>query len=220
MKLFGMAAVLVIVFSAGTFAQSKSHSSREENINLPVDDLQIEARNIHLMLSKLAYEYNVPISLEVAFDDDLLNSKRLKVNVKKGTLADVLDSIVLQSPSYGWELSGSTIKVLPKQDFRDPLLQTFLETKISHFVIPRRTARLTFKQALTNRSELKELLASNGVRLSSDVFSSYEIESIGPDFSLDLENIPVREILDYVIRNSQTRYWFVRRSGDSLFINF
>ena len=220
MRLFAISSLLLIVSTATSFAQTGSQGSGAEKCNLPVKDLQIEARNINLLLSKLAYQYSVPISLEVAIDDDLVNSKILKINVKKGTLADVLDSIVLQSPSYGWELSGSTIKVLPKQDFRDPLLQTFLETKISHFVIPRRTARLTFKQALTNRSELKELLASNGVRLSSDVFSSYEIESIGPDFSLDLENIPVREILDYVIKNSQTRYWFVRRSGDSLFINF
>lgn len=220
MRLFAISSLLFIVSTATSFAQTGAPGSGAEKCNLPVKDLQIEARNINLLLSKLAYQYSVPISLEVAIDDDLVNSKILKINVKKGTLADVLDSIVLQNPSYGWELSGSTIKVLPKQDFRDPLLQTFLETKISHFVIPRRTARLTFKQALTNRSELKELLASNGVRLSSDVFSSYEIESIGPDFSLDLENIPVREILDYVIKNSQTKYWFVRRSGDSLFINF
>lgn len=220
MKLFGMAAVLVIVFSAGTFAQSKSHSSREENINLPVEDLQIEARNIHLMLSKLAYEYNVPISLEVAFDDDLLNSKRLKVNVKKGTLADALDSIVTQQPTYSWKSSESTIRVFPKDEFRDPFLHTLLETKITHFVIPLRTARLTFKQKLTSQPELKDLLASNGVSLSTDGILNYEIRSFGPDFTLDLQNAPVQEILNYVIKNSQTRYWFIRRSGDLLFLNF
>jgi hypothetical protein len=219
MKLIGIAALL-IVFSAGTFAQSETHGRKEEQINLPVKDLQIEAQNIHLMLSKLAYQLNVPISLEVAFDDYLLNSKHLKVNVKKGTLADVLDSIVTQHPSYTWESSESTIKVFPKPDFRDPFLYTLLETKITHFVIPLRTVRLTFKQKLASRPELKDLLASNGVRLSTDFFLSYEIQSVGRDFKLDLENVTVREILDYVINNSQTRYWLIRRTEDLLLITF
>ncbi len=220
MRLFGISALLVIVLNASSFAQSEARGPKERICNLPVKDLQIEARNINLLMSKLAYQYNVAISLEVAIDDDLLSSKHIKLNVKKGTLADVLDDIVEQQPSYTWESSESTIRVFPKQEKRDPFLQALLETKISHFVIPRSTARLTIKQTLTNRPELKDLLASNGVRLSKEVFLSHEIQSIGPDFSLDLENVLVRGILDYMMQNSQTRYWSVRRSGDSLWINF
>ena len=220
MKLFGMAALLIIVVNAGTFAQSMIHSPKQEQITLPVKDLQIEARNIHLMLSKLAYQFNVPISLEVAFDDDLLNSKHLKVNVKKGTLADVLDSIVTQQPSYIWKSSESTIRVFPKDEFRDPFLHSLLETNITRFVIPLKTVRMTFKQKLTGQPELKDLLASNGVSLSTDGILNSEIRSFGPDFTLDLQNVPVHEILDYVINNTQTRYWLIRRSGGSLLISF
>lgn len=220
MKLFGIAALLVVVFSAGTFAQSETHGGKEEKIKLPVRDLQIEERNMHLMLSKLAYQYNVPISLEVAFDDDLLDSKHLKVHVKNGTLADVLNSIVTQQPSYTWKSSESTISVFPKDRFRDPFLHTLLETKLTHFVIPIGTSRLSFKQKLASRPELKDLLASNGVSLSTDGLLNYEIRSFGPDFALDLQNVPVQEILDYVINNTKTRYWLVTRSEGSLLINF
>ena len=219
MKLIGMAALLVIVFSAGTFAQSETHNRKEEKINLPVKDLQIEAGNIHLMLSKLAYQYSVPISLEVA-SDDLLSSKPIKVNVKKGTLADVLESIVTQRPSYTWESSESTIRVFPKHEFRDPFLHSLLETKITHFVIPPRTAKLTFKQKLTSQPELKDLLASNGVSLSTDGILNHEIRSFGPEFTLDLQDVPVHEILDYVINHTRTRYWLIRRSEGLLSINF
>lgn len=219
MKLLGLSVLLVMSFTASSFAQSEARSLEEKTIGLVVTDLQIEAKNINLLLSKIAYQYTVPISLEVATDDDLLKSKQLKVQVKKGTLADVLDSIVKQKPSYTWDVNENTIRVFPKGEFRDPLLQTLLETRISHFSVPKRTAKFTFRQALTNRPELKNLLASYGVRPSNEIFSHYDVESLGGDFLLQLENVPVRSILDHVIKNSQTKYWFIRRSGEYFLIN-
>jgi len=185
-----------------------------------VTDLRVEARNIHLLLAKIAYQYNVPISLEVATDEDLLDGKHLNLNVNNGTLAEVLDSIVKEKPSYAWDVSEGTIKVFPKREFRDPLLQTLLEVTISHFVVPGRTAKFTFRQVLTNRTELKNLLASYGVRPSNEAAHSSDVQSLGADFSLDLENASVRSILDHVIKNSQTKYWVISRSDNSLIINF
>ena len=84
--------------------------------NIAVTDLRIEGTNINKLLAKIAYKYDVPISLEVATDEDLLNSNSLTVQLKKGTLADVFDDIVKQKPSYRWEASDRTIKVFPKSD--------------------------------------------------------------------------------------------------------
>lgn len=219
MKLLGLAMLLFMSFTVSSLAQSEARKLEEKTVDLAVTDLQIEAKNINLLLSKIAYQYGVPISLEVATDDDLLNSKQLTVQVQKGTLANVLDSIVKQKPSYTWEVSETTIRVFPKSEFRDPLLQTLLEMRISHFVVPKRTAKFTFRQALTNRPEVKNLLASYGVRSSNELFSPYDLESLGKNFSLDLENAPVRSILDQVIKNSEARYWFVRRSGEYFLID-
>jgi len=38
-------------------------------------DLQIEGKNINQLLAKIAYKYDVPISLEIATDEDLLKAK-------------------------------------------------------------------------------------------------------------------------------------------------
>ena len=66
-------------------------------------------------------------------------------------------------------------------------------------------------EALTCSPELNNLLASYAVRPLNDGFSHFDFESFGGDFSLDLENMSVRSILDSVIQTSKTKYWFIKR---------
>ena len=223
MKLLRLSTLLIIICAASSFAQSASRNLERSVANIAVTDLQIEGKNINKLLAKIAYKYDIPISLEVATNEDLLRSKNLTVQLKKGTLADVLDDIVRQKPSYMWEANERTIKVFPKSDYRDPLLQTLLEIKIAHFVVRRSTPRLNFRETLTRSPELKNLLASYGVRPLNEGFSHFDFESFGGDFSLDLENISVRSILDSVIQTSRTKYWFIKRDEENkelFLINF
>jgi len=223
MRLFGFSILLIIVFAASLFAQSETRRLAKDATGIRVTDLQIEGQNINKLLAKIAYMYDVPISLEVATNEDLLKSKSLRVQLKKGTLADVLDDIVRQKPSYKWEADESTIKVFPKSDFRDPLLQTLLEVQIAHIVVQKSTVKLNFREALTRSPELKNILVSYGVRPLNEGFSHFDFESFGGDFSLDLENMSVRLILNNVIQTSKTRYWFIKRdeeNKDFFLINF
>lgn len=214
--------LLLIVFAA-SFTQSEARGLGESAADKTVTDLEIEGTNINKLLAKIAYKYHVAMSLEVATNEDLLNSKSLTVKLKKGTLADVLDDIVKQKPSYIWEADESTIKVFPKSDYRDPLLQTLLEVRIAHIVIRKSIAKLNFSEALTRSPELKNLLASYNVRPLNEAFSAYDIQPLGGDFSLDLENMSVRSILDKVIQTSKTKYWFIKRDEEDkafFLINF
>jgi len=179
MKLLRLSTLFIMVFAASSFAQSESRGLQKNATDIGVTELQIEAKNINQLLAKIAYKYDVPISLEVATTEDLLKSKSLTVQLKKGTLADVLDDIVRQKPSYMWEANESIIKVFPKSDYRDPLLQTLLEVKIVHFVVRKSTAKLNFREALTRSPELKHLLASYGARPLNEGFSHFDFESFG-----------------------------------------
>lgn len=215
--------LLIIVFVAGSYARSEAHGLRKSAADIAVTDLRIEGANINKLLAKIAYMYDVPISLEVATDEDLLKSKSLRVQLKKGTLADVFDDIVKQKPSYRWEAGERTIKVFPKSDSRDPLLQTLLEIKIAHVIVRKSTAKLNFREALTRSPELKILLGSYGVRPLNEGFSSSDFETFGGDFSLELENMSVRSILDSIIQTTRTKYWFIKRDEESkefFLINF
>lgn len=223
MKPLTLSTMLIIVFASSLFAQSETRRLETSAASIAVTDLQIEGANINKLLAKIAYKYNVPISLEIATNEDLLNSKSLTVGLKKGTLADVLDEVVRQKPSYKWEANESTIRVFPKSDYRDPLLQTLLEVKIAHFVVRKSTGRLGFRQALTRSPELKYLLETYGVRPLNEGFSHFDYQSFGGDFSLDLENMSVRSILDSVIQTSKTKYWFIKRDEENkefFLINF
>src|SRR4030095_11476591 len=159
-------------------------------------------------------QYGVPISLEVARNENLLDGNSLSVELKQGTLADALNSIVKEKSSYVWEVDEGTIRVFPKPEFRDPLLEALLEIKIKRFVLPMRTAKLTFRQEITSRAELKNLLARYRVSPSNDALK-YDLELLGADFSLDVRNAAVRSILNQVIKNTKTKYWFIRRFEDS-----
>ena len=218
-----MGALITIVLVASSFAHSEPRSMGKSAADVAVTDLQIEGQTINQLLASLAYKCNVPISLEVATNEDLINSHRLTVQRKKGTLADVLDDIVKQKPTYVWEATKDTIKVFPKSDYRDPLLQTLLEVRISRVVVGKSTVKLNFREALTRSPELKNLLTSYNVRPLNEGFSSLDFETFGGDFSLDLENASVRTILDSVIQISRTKYWFIKRDEENkalFLINF
>ena len=223
MKALRVSLLLAVIFGSSLFGQAEPHTLHNKELDIPVTDLNIEAQNIHLLLSKIAYLYSVPISLEVAIDDELSKSKHLKIQIKTGTLANVLDSIVRQKRSYTWEVSEHTIRIFPKSQFRDPLLAVLLDLRIAHLATSKPIVKFTFRQQLTQQPELKRLLESYGVTASIEAFSGYYFRPFGRDFSLDLENVSVRSILDYVIKNSETKYWFINRYGKNreyLLINF
>ena len=223
MKSLRISLILILVLVAGHFAKSKSGQPQSNAADTPVANVNIEAKNINQALAQIAYKYNVPISLEAAADEDLLKSKRVTVQVTSGKIANVLDRIVQQKPEYTWEANESGVRVFPRSDFRDSLLQTVLELRIGRFVLPKRSAKLTFRQTLAGSPELKRLLASYGVKASNEAFSQYDIAPFGDDFSLNVENTTVRSILDRIIKDSPTKYWFIKRDGENkeyLLINF
>ena len=155
--------------------------------------------NINQALAEVAYKYSVPISLEAATDEDFLKSRRVTVQVTRGKIADVLNSIVEQKPADTWEVTETSIRVFPRSDFRDPLLQTLLELRIGRFVLPKRSAKLTFRQTLSGRPELKNLLASYGVSSSIEAFSPHDIA-------------PFEMISRWMLRMRQFDYYWIAPS--------
>jgi hypothetical protein len=74
--------------------------------------------------------------LEISPDDDLSQTKPIRLKIKHGTLADALKSIVEQNPVYTWKLEDNVVNVLPLAANRDPLLRDVLEVRLEKFSIP------------------------------------------------------------------------------------
>lgn len=78
MKFLTLSTVLLILFATNSIAQSEI---RLEPVftSIAVTDLRVEGTNINKLLAQIAYKYNVPISLEITTNEDLLNGKSLAV---------------------------------------------------------------------------------------------------------------------------------------------
>lgn len=137
--------------------------------DLKVENVSVKRSNVVLALSDFAARYNVPIGVEVSPDDDLLQERTISVQMDNGTVKEVLNSIVKQNPLYTWDGEESVINVYPKSN-RALSLKAVLETKISTLRIAEKTARFTFREAVTNTEEVKSTLAAFGIQSNNEVF--------------------------------------------------
>jgi hypothetical protein len=96
-----------------------------------IDNLDLKASNIHLMLSRLSTATKIPIGLEVSPNDDLLVDRHMKLQIQKGTFRTALDSIVKQNPLYTWKIINGVVNVLPTDANRDHLIRAVLEIKLA-----------------------------------------------------------------------------------------
>lgn len=208
--------VLVVISSCFTVgAQSRVNKTGDYLPEMSIEKLHIESKNIHLTLSELASRYNIPIGLEVASEDDLLNASNISLNLEATTLKDVLNSIVSQNTLYNWKIIDSVVNVFPKRSNRDLALQKLLETRIETFSVREGTSRYNFRDFLIKKEELRTVLENENLVPEVAVFSSRDIKPLGRAFSLSVSDISLKDLLNRTVRESETKYWIVSRTGEN-----
>ena len=182
--------------------------------SVPIDNLELEASNINLLLSELSDQKKIPIGVEISLHDHLLRKKTIRLQIEHGTLADALNSIVKQNPLYTWKIQDEVVNVFPVERKRDPLLRDLLETKLGKFFIPRGMTRFDLRQTLGKVPEIKTLLTQHKVVPENQSFMSRDFVPLGRGYGLEVSNVSVSALLNQVVRDSQTKYWIVSRYGD------
>ena len=188
--------------------------SNQGLVDRSIDSLDLKASNIHLMLSSLSAATKIPIGLEVSPKDDLLIDRDMKLHIQKGTIRTALDSVVRQNPFYTWKIQNGVVNVLPTEPNRDHLMRAVLETKLERVAILRGMTRFAFRQTITAMSEVSSVLTKENVHPENQSFMSRDFHPLGRGFSLEISNVSVSELLNRVIRDSQTKYWIVVRQGE------
>jgi hypothetical protein len=183
-------------------------------IDGPIHNLDIRASNIHLMLSRLSAATKIPVGLEVSPNDDLMLDREMKLQIHNGTFRTALDSLVKQNPLYTWKIQDGVVNVLPTDPNRDHLIRAVLETKLKRLNIKRGMSRFALRQTVTAMSEVQLVLAEENVHPENQSFMSRDFDPLGKNFSLEVSNVSVTEVLNRVIRDSQTNYWVVLRQGE------
>jgi len=94
------------------------------------------------------------------------------------------------------------------------LIRAVLETKLESLTIKRGMSRFALRQTVTAMSEVQSVLAKENVHPENQSFMSRDFDPLGRNFSLQVSNASVTEVLNRVIRDSQTNYWVVVRQGE------
>lgn len=216
----GLVALLLLTCAQVNFGQQASNELAERVIK------QVEikdAANVHLILSALSNEYGVPIGLEVA--EKGMVEPKISLKLRNRPLRHVLDAIIEQDPRYEWKEVDGVINVFPKAG-RDEFLKDLLETHVKHFTVDKGTGRFDIRRRITEIPEVAAKLERAKINHGVGGFvTNADFSEAGPEFTLDVSDITLRQILNRFIGTSETKYWIVNKFTDEdhntiLVVNF
>jgi hypothetical protein len=185
-----------------------------------VKRFEMSTDNIHLILSQISDEYEVPIGLEAAAGGT--KGHQVRLSTQDGTLRDLFNSIIEQDTRYEWTVIDGVVNFSPKVG-RDDLLKKLLEIRIREFSITTEKSRYSIKTVIKNLPEVKSFLDEVKIVYSAETFFSGDRLKVNPEFSRIASCMTLRDVLNQIIRTSDARYWIVNRYGDNgenLVINF
>ncbi len=193
-------------------------SSKTDVLSQNVPHLVLTNVSVEKVLTELTTKYAVPIGLEVAWEDTSHASDKITINIEQGTVRDVLNALVKSDARYRWEQIDGIINVFPK------LEQTgILDVVVHDFKINGIISTSVVRQAITDSPEVKSKLDTLGIHLLNPVQLSIGVREVKRSFSINLQNVTVRSILNQIAKSGNTNYWVVSRFGQNnefLIINF
>lgn len=193
-------------------AQEDSAGRKTDLAQMPLEHVQIEAQGVAELLSRFAFAYDIPFGVEVAQNDDELATYRL--DFKKGTLSELLTQFAAQHNQYVWKIEDRVVSVFPKDSHRDPLLRELLAIEVSSFSVKEQTSCVSFAESILSIPEVKRMLEGYGLTYATGYFGGFYIQHLGQRFSLNVSNMPLKAILDKVVKESPVaKTWVIKRDS-------
>jgi hypothetical protein len=192
----------------------------ESLLDEPVHNLSLKGNSITWILKEVSTRCRVPIGLERALS--ATDSSEIKIDIKEGTIRDALDAVIQGDPRYDFRVVGGVINFSPKVQ-RDPFLADLLETRIKNFRIEKGTGLWDIRANISQLPEISAKLKGGDVLPVIVAFMSADFSEASPGFGMEVHDVTLRELLNNIVRTSDTKYWTIRRYGDrfhSLGLNF
>ena len=224
MKIHGLRPFLFLLFLfVPIWAQAPSSvPSRPSFLDHRIDKFEEQDANIHLVLSNLANQFDVPVGFELADADNLLDEKRnISVDFRGITIESALNEIVHKNPLYVWSVVDNAINVLPKD--RPSVLEDILSTTIQYLRLKDGVAITGFRDALIDSSEFGPILGKGQVEFTKEGSLNLRPLKITQGAELGFAGGSCRKILNGLITQTNLRYWIVGRVGkhdEYVLINF
>src|SRR5687768_14734774 len=121
---------LMLMFLAGStvHAQNEGHPRKHEQPDaVQLENVHIQAQSVASFFSELSLSHNVPIGLEIASNDS--EFMVYDMELKKGTVADLLNQFVKAHNLYTWQTVDGVINIFPKDNYRDLAIADLLTTR-------------------------------------------------------------------------------------------
>ncbi|MEN3326474.1 MAG: hypothetical protein V7638_1281 [Acidobacteriota bacterium] len=212
--------MLVVLLSATRLVCAQGSAVKKEAAILAdrqFENVRLEEQSVEILFTSLSLTYDIPIGLEIASNDD--NSATYALDLKKGTLTDLLTQFARQHNQYTWEIKDGVVNIFPKHNYRDFVLDELLGTQISKFSLKENSSCWTLVESLTDTLEVRKILQTYGMTRSGLNFSGAYFPQVGTRFKFDVTDMTVRTILNKVIKESPVaKIWLIKRySGGGTF---
>jgi hypothetical protein len=207
--------LMLFIIGAGTNAYAQQKVQRDKHgqpAAVQLENVHIQAQSIAYFFSRFSLSHNIPVGLEIASNDNEFIVYDLEL--KKGTVADLLNQFVKAHNQYTWQTVDGVINVFPKDSYRDLAISDLLNTHVVSFRIAENTSCFAFVDSLLATAEVKKQLVESGISQSGLNFSGGYFPQLGPSFTFNVSNMTVKSILNKVAKESPlARMWVTKKYG-------
>ena len=207
--------VLMFLILDSSFSQTKKADILDKEI-------QLDRQNASLLeiCSILAASNNVSIGIEWSSKSEMRNREIL--DVKSGTLRQILDSLVRQEPDYDWEIRNDVVNFYPVRQ-RDKVLNELLNTKITNFRIRNDVVNQRIVDDFNKLKELQKFQKDQNVIINFWYLSSIEGDLNQKTIGTEFANLNLKEILNKIVKQNHHKLWEIDYSQSTkgiIIINF
>ena len=210
--------LITISNSNGIEAQSQAASRKNDELATRLLKNVVLEGQLWNLLGRLALDYDIPVGLEISPDE--LKSNRYRVELREGTVADLMGQIISQNDRYNWLIEDGVVNVFPRDKYRDAFLAELLTVQIRNFAVAKNSDCWGLQNDLVRTPEIKVVIDARGMQASSADFSGFYIPQLGRSFSLKVSDITLKALLNRIITESPlARTWLISTEGSSRTVN-
>lgn len=198
--------LLLLLCGRGGIAMQEHGRGASGNLIAQVSDFDNHDEPLIPTLLRIAAEYDLPMGIERVVKEGL--ERPVRVKLRRGTVADLLDLCIRQVPGYMWAVHGNVVHVYGDEEWRQPsnmLNLTLPSFEIHDETLGEADRRLRIK-LLLQKGRLGGIAGVHGVTL--------ELEQ--KRLRLKVQNATVRDILNHLTVLHGGVIWIARVSPERL----
>lgn len=198
----------------------RTQDTTDDLLSREVFNVSLQGNTVHQILSDLAVNNNIPIGFDnvLGGNPPCRLKRRIDFHIAEITVGDLFRRIMSSTSDCDWKIDDEVINVFSKKE-----TSRFSDIVIGNIEIPRGLSKEGIKEGIIKSPEVNAALSSQGLRLTAMFTSISQTEPVSDSFSLSCHNIPLRTILNEIVKSGNSKYWNLSNWGNDkrmVFLNF